>query len=166
MVYIYPIMILYIFISFYSFLIFLIAEYLIGIRISKRQLRDGVFVGLAFGGFCIFLILVAFEPTVKGFTPLIINFFTSSIGTIITLLTAIAAFLTAFFTGRSIKELQYSRIQEIETKIFPKYEMNKFSIKKNSISINFYYYQNLYNLEIWLMDKNGSRIGKNTKITF
>lgn len=166
MIYIYPIIILYIFTSFYSFIIFLIAEYLSGIRVGRRRLRDNIFKGFALGIFWTFLVMAAFESTTKGFTAILLNFFTSYIGTIITLLTAIAAFFTAFFTGRSMKELQYSRIQEIETKIFPKYEMNKFSIKKNSIFTNFYYYQNLYNLEIWLMDKNGCRIDKNTRKSF
>jgi hypothetical protein len=143
-----------------------IIDYLSGTRINKKRTLNHIFNGVLFGIFLFTIIFLFFQSSTQTSISELTKKVSSNMGAIITFLTAMAALLTAFFTRGSIKELENSRIQAIETKVFPKISNSSLFIDNNKFSMNFYYYEMLYNLEIWLMDSKGNRIDGNINKIF
>lgn len=141
--------------------IFYLIDYFTGTRINKKRTVNHIFGGVLFGIFFFGIIFLFFQSSTQNSISELTKKVSSNMGTIITFFTAMAALLTAFFTRGSIKELENSRIQAIETRVFPKISNSSLFIDNNKFSMNFYYYETPYNLEIWLMDSKGNRIDGN-----
>lgn len=89
------------------------------------------------------------------------NFFTG-FGT---LLLAIAAFIGIIYTSinskqnqKLIEETSYTRIQEVETKVFPKIRISRGIKVGKNISFRIYYYEELLDLEVRLYAKDATRL--------